>query len=84
MLRWALIAMILLAAAVGLTIGTLNPQTVTIDLFVWRLDTRLGAALVGLFSIGVVGGVLLGSLIGPLRRLSGRRTSGGVTSLEHD
>lgn len=58
MYRFSLYIFALLALVLGLLIGTLNSDSVTIDLFWQQLESPLGAALVIAFVLGILLGLL--------------------------
>ncbi len=64
--------------AVGIAVGALNPQTITLDLGVAVLRTTLGVAILVSLLIGVVVGglVMTASVVLPLRQRL-RRAEGG-------
>ncbi len=68
MWRWLLLLVILGNLVLGIAAGVLNPQPLTLDLFVTRIDTPLGMLVVGVFACGVLVGALLAGLIGRTRR----------------
>lgn len=59
MFRIVLLILALCAAAAGLVIGTLNPDSLVIDLLVWQPELPLGLALVACFVLGLVCGLVL-------------------------
>jgi len=67
LIRW-LIA--LLCLAVGVVVGALNPQPVTLDLGVAVLHSTLGVCLLVALLLGVIVGglVLVASIVLPLRQ----------------
>lgn len=63
MFRWFLIAVTLAAAVVGLVIGSLNPDTVELELLVISLRLPLGALVVAGLAVGALTGLLLSWLL---------------------
>ncbi len=64
--------------SVGIAVGALNPQTITLDLGVAVLRTTLGVAIIVSLLIGVVVGgmVLTASVVVPLRQRLRRAEAG--------
>jgi uncharacterized membrane protein YciS (DUF1049 family) len=78
--RVIFIIIAVLAIALGLLIGTLNSDTVSIDLLWVQLHWPLGLLILCVFAVGLLAGVLLAWLFGimPLRvrlRQSGSKES---------
>ncbi len=91
MYRLAFIIVTVFAVLLGLLVGTLNPDVVTVDLLWLRFDWPLGLALIIALALGVLLGLLLLWLFSvlPLRvRLRQARRSGsdvtGPAPGQHD
>jgi uncharacterized membrane protein YciS (DUF1049 family) len=84
MFRWVLLVAVVLAAAVGIVVGVMNPDPVSVQLPGARLEFPLGALLMVVLSIGLVAGCLLFFLLFhlPSRLRSGRRPSTALTDSE--
>jgi uncharacterized membrane protein YciS (DUF1049 family) len=59
MFRWIVLIACLLAAAVGLAVGVMNPEPVNLFLPGLELSLALGSLLVIVFVAGLVAGLLL-------------------------
>mgnify|MGYP001064066820 CR=1 FL=1 len=59
MFRWAVLIVCLLAAVAGLSIGVLNPESVSVALPGWSFELPLGSLLMATFALGLVAGLLL-------------------------
>ena len=83
MYRIAFILVTVLAVALGLVIGTLNPDTVQLDLLWIQLEWPLGLALLTAGTFGLLLGLLLAwffsilPLRARLRRAGGRSAGAG-------
>lgn len=75
MFRWLLLLAVLLSALIGLVVGVLNPDPVTLDLGVFTPSLPLGAMLLLGFGAGVAVGMLLFWLMFDLPARLGRRRS---------
>ena len=69
MYRVLFIVVVILAVALGLLVGTLNPATVTVDLLWVRLEWPLGLVILSAAAAGLLLGVALAWLFSilPLR-----------------
>ena len=67
MLRWTLVALLLVGVCFGAALGALNPDPVSVDLAVLNWQASLGAVLVVAVGSGLIIGVLLGFLLQALR-----------------
>lgn len=63
MLRWGLALIILLGLALGLALGVLNADPVTLDLGLLRWTASLGAVVAATAGLGLLLGLLLGALV---------------------
>jgi uncharacterized membrane protein YciS (DUF1049 family) len=59
MFRWTLLFAVVLAAVVGIVVGVMNPDAVTVKLPGLSLESPLGALLMIVFSIGLIVGCVL-------------------------
>lgn len=59
MFRWIVLIACLLAAAIGLAVGVMNPDPVDLRLPAFELSLPLGSLLVIVFSAGLAVGLLL-------------------------
>lgn len=57
--RWILLLAVFVAAMLGLLVGVLNPEPVTLDLAIWTPSLPLGAMLLLVFGTGILIGLLL-------------------------
>ena len=67
MFRWLLLLMVVVAVALGLFVGMLNPQDVTFDLIWIQGQWPLGALLLVAFILGGVVTWLFSTLFGWMR-----------------
>lgn len=81
MLRWSLALIVLAGVALGLVLGVLNADTVTLDLGLVRWEASLGAIVAAATGIGLLTGLLLGGLI---VRIGRRRRSTGTALTNRD
>ena len=68
MWRWVLGLILLVASAVGLTLGVLNPEPATLDLGFVAISLSLGALIALAVAVGLVLGLLLAPLIYPRKK----------------
>lgn len=59
MFRWTVLIVCLLAAVAGLSIGVLNPDSVSVVLPGWSFELPLGSLLMVTFAMGLLCGLLL-------------------------
>jgi len=59
MYRWFLLLAVLLAAALGLAIGVLNPTPVVLDIALLQQELPLGGLVLIVFALGTVCGLFL-------------------------
>lgn len=63
MFRWLLILLVLLAAIIGLVIGALNADIVSLDLLAVELSLPLGALVLLALGVGLLAGLVLAWLL---------------------
>ncbi len=63
MFRWLLLFFFLAAVVVGLVIGVLNPQSVSLDLLIASLSFPLGALVLAALAVGILLGLVLAALL---------------------
>lgn len=63
MFRIVVLVLGLVAAIVGLLFGALNPDPVALDFLFLRFSPPAGAALLGAFALGLIGGMLIAWLL---------------------
>lgn len=78
MYRIAFILVTVLAVALGLVIGTLNPDTVVLDLLWIQLEWPLGLVLLAAGSLGLLLGLLLAWFFSILPLRARLRKTGGT------
>ena len=81
MYRWLLLIAVFIAALVGLAVGVLNPDPVTLELALITPTYPLGAMILVAFGVGVVIGLILFWLLFDLparvrRRMHSKETQG--------
>ncbi|AKS41702.1 LapA family protein [Wenzhouxiangella marina] len=76
MFRWIVILSCLLAALIGLALGVMNPNPVTVSLPGWAFEMPLGSLLMLTFALGLVCGLVLYLLFFRLPARLGRRRAG--------
>jgi len=76
--------MAIFAVLLGLTIGTLNPNSVTLDLLWFQLDWPLGLLLLFALVIGLLLGLLFGEAFRVLPLKLRLRRQGGQTGTPPD
>jgi uncharacterized membrane protein YciS (DUF1049 family) len=59
MFRWLLLLAVLIAGAVGLAVGVLNPSSVVLDLAFFQPELPLGGLVLLVFAVGTLCGLLL-------------------------
>lgn len=59
MYRIVLLVLALVAAVIGLLVGTLNPEPLTVNLLFFSFSPPAGVALLGTFAAGLVCGLLI-------------------------
>lgn len=59
MYRWVLLLSVLVAAGLGLVVGVLNPDPVSLDLALVEPELPLGGLVLSVFALGVVLGLLV-------------------------
>ncbi|MFN2334645.1 MAG: LapA family protein [Wenzhouxiangellaceae bacterium] len=79
MLRWALVALLLVGVSFGAALGALNPDSVSVDLVVFDWHSSLGTVLVVAVGSGLIVGVLLGILFQALGRRRCSRNPGSAS-----
>lgn len=57
MRRWVLLIVVILAVVLGLLVGILNDEVVTLDILVTSLQASLGLVVMAAFAIGLLLGV---------------------------
>lgn len=77
MYRFAFILVTVLAVGLGLVIGTLNPETVLLDLLWIKLEWPLGLVLLAAGALGLLLGLLLAWFFSILPLRARLRKSGG-------
>ncbi|GEM_PF-4988565 len=63
MIRWLFALIVLAGVALGLTLGVLNADPVTLDLGMVRWTTSLGAVVAAAAGAGLFAGLLLGAVV---------------------
>jgi putative membrane protein len=76
--RFAFILVTLLAIALGLVVGTLNPDTVYLDLLWVQLEWPLGLVLLAAGALGLLLGLLLAWFFSILPLRARLRKAGGA------
>lgn len=74
MFRWLLLIAVLIAGAVGLAVGVLNPSSVVLDLAFIQPELPLGGLVLSVFAVGTLCGLLLFWLMFDLPARLKRRT----------
>jgi putative membrane protein len=78
--RIAFILVTVLAIALGLVIGTLNPESVSLDLLWVQLEWPLGLVLLAAGALGLLVGLLLAWFFSILPLRARLRKTGGKTA----
>jgi len=87
MFRWAIVIFCLLASAMGLSVGVLNPDPVAVVLPGWSFELPLGSVLMATFAVGLLVGLLLYMVVFHLpNRLRSKRknSAAGRVANRHD
>ena len=86
MFRWILLLALAIAAVVGLAVGVMNPDPVTVKLPGAELELPLGALLLAVLSVGLVAGFVVFFFLFhlPARLKSARRSSSVLRNSSSD
>lgn len=77
MWRWLLGLAVILGAVIGIALGALNPDPVTLELVVLQWTTSLGAVAAISACAGLIAGFALAAVLMLVRRRAGRLSAAG-------